>query len=147
MRASLALFVPGLLFGVGLAISGMTDPAKVIGFLDIAGGWDPSLAFVMGGAVVSFGLLHLLIQHRGKPILAGDLPGKPDRRVDPRLCVGASLFGIGWGLGGFCPGPALANLGYLRAEVLVFVPAMVVGMLVAQHGFRADKPASAGATG
>lgn len=137
---TLAMFLPGLLFGAGLAISGMTDPQRVIGFLDVAGDWDPTLAFVMGGAVLSFGVLQLLIQRRGRPFLAGHLPGKPSRRVDPRLLIGASLFGIGWGLGGFCPGPAVSNLGYLRTEALVFVPAMVVGMVIAQHAFGADQP-------
>lgn len=137
---TLALFLPGLLFGAGLAISGMTDPLRVIGFLDIAGNWDPTLAFVMGGAVASFGVLQLLVQRRGKPILEGHLPGRPGRRIDLRLLVGASLFGIGWGLGGFCPGPAVSNLGYLRVEALVFVPAMLAGMLVAQQAFGADQP-------
>ena len=141
MRSSLALLVPGLLFGVGLGISGMTDPAKVIHFLDITGDWDPSLALVMAGAIAAFALLHMLIQRRDRPLLEGELPGKPSRQIDRRLLIGASLFGIGWGLGGFCPGPALTNLGYLRAEALVFVPAMAVGMLVAQGIFRADSPA------
>lgn len=136
---TLALFLPGLLFGAGLAISGMTDPQKVIGFLDVAGDWDPTLAFVMGGALVSFGLLQLLVQRRGKPLLEGHLPGKPGRTINSRLLVGASLFGIGWGLGGFCPGPALGNLGYLRAEALVFVPCMAVGMWTAQQAFGADQ--------
>ena len=138
MKPALALFLPGLLFGVGLAVSGMTDPDKVIGFLDIYGDWDPTLAFVMGGAVLSFGALQMLVRRRGKPLLEGRLPEKPNRRLDPRLLVGASLFGIGWGLGGFCPGPAVGNLGYLRVEALVFVPAMAAGMLIAQQAFGAD---------
>jgi len=138
MKPALALFLPGLLFGVGLAVSGMTDPQRVIGFLDVYGDWDPTLAFVMGGAVLSFGLLQMLVQRRGKPLLEGRLPEKPSRQIDPRLLVGASLFGIGWGLGGFCPGPAFANIGYLRTEALVFVPAMAAGMLIAQRAFGAD---------
>jgi uncharacterized protein len=137
---SLALFLPGLMFGAGLAVSGMTDPQRIIGFLDIAGNWDPTLAFVMAGAVSSFGLLHLMVQRRGKPLLGGSLPGKPSRKIDPRLLIGASLFGIGWALGGFCPGPSICNLAYLRTEALVFVPAMVAGMLIAQHAFGADQP-------
>jgi uncharacterized membrane protein YedE/YeeE len=140
MKSALALFLPGLMFGVGLAVSGMTDPQRVIGFLDIAGNWDPTLAFVMAGAVMSFGLLQLLVQRRGKPLLGDTLPARPDSKIDSRLLVGASLFGIGWGLGGFCPGPAVCNLSGLRTEALVFVPAMVVGMLVAQHAFGADQP-------
>jgi uncharacterized membrane protein YedE/YeeE len=141
VSASLALLVPGLLFGIGLGISGMTDPAKVIHFLDITGDWDPSLALVMAGAIAAFAPLHMLIQRRDRPFLEGELPGRPSRQIDRRLLIGASLFGIGWGLGGFCPGPALTNLGYLRTEALVFVPAMAVGMLVAQGIFRADSPA------
>ncbi len=140
MRSSLALLVPGLLFGVGLGLSGMTDPAKVIHFLDITGDWDPSLAVVMAGAIAAFAPLHMLIQRRGRPLLEGELPKRPSRQIDRRLLIGSSLFGIGWGLGGFCPGPALTNLGYLRTEALVFVPAMAVGMLVAQGFFAADSP-------
>lgn len=134
----LALFVPGLLFGVGLGISGMTNPGKVIGFLDVAGAWDPSLALVMAGAIGAFAPLNLLIRRRGRTWSGGALPDAPSHKVATRTLVGAALFGIGWGLGGFCPGPAIANLGALRTETLIFVPAMALGMVLAQRLFRAD---------
>jgi uncharacterized membrane protein YedE/YeeE len=135
----LALFLSGLLFGVGLGISGMTNPAKVIGFLDVTGAWDPSLALVMAGALGAFAPLNLLIQRRGRSWSGGALPPGPSRRADSRTIVGAALFGIGWGLAGFCPGPAIANLGSLRTEALVFVPAMAAGMVLAQKAFAADR--------
>ncbi len=139
MRGAALLFLPGVVFGVGLAVSGMTDPGKVIGFLDLAGEWDPSLAFVMGGAVLAFTLLNQVVHRRAKPLLEGELPGRRAKgELTPRLFIGAALFGVGWGLGGICPGPALANLGALRLEALVFVPAMLVGMLIAQRVFGAD---------
>ncbi len=138
MRA-LVFLIPGALFGAGLAISGMTNPAKVKGFLDLTGNWDPSLVLVMGGGVVSFALWNLLLQKGTKPILGGEKPGEPIREIDARLIVGAVLFGVGWGLAGLCPGPALANLGVARIEALVFVPAMVSGMWVAQRVLGADR--------
>lgn len=139
MRGSLwALFIPGLLFGVGLGVSGMTNPVKVVGFLDLFGTWDPSLAMVMLGAIGAFAPLNLLINRRGRTCSGGDLPPPPAHKVEPRALVGSGLFGIGWGLGGFCPGPAIANLGYLRIEALIFVPAMAIGMVLAQRLFRAD---------
>ncbi len=138
MRA-LVFLLPGALFGAGLAISGMTNPAKVKGFLDLTGNWDPSLMLVMGGGLVTFALWNLLSQKRSKPFLGGENPGEPSREIDARLIVGAMLFGVGWGLAGLCPGPALANLGVPRTEALVFVPAMVVGMWIAQHALAADR--------
>lgn len=134
-----ALFFPGLVFGIGLTISGMTDPAKVIGFLDITGNWDPSLALVMVGALSSFALCSKLIARRQAPILGGELPGPPSSSIDGRLLAGAALFGIGWGLGGLCPGPAIANLGALRTEAALFVGAMLVGMTLAHRLFAADR--------
>jgi uncharacterized membrane protein YedE/YeeE len=136
---SLAYLLPGALFGAGLAIAGMTNPARVIGFLDVAGTWDPTLAFVMSGAVATFALGRKLVLRRACPLLGGRFPGPPPRAVDPRLLAGAALFGVGWGLSGFCPGPAVTNLGALRTEALVFVPAMLAGMLVAQRAFGADR--------
>ena len=133
--------LPGALFGAGLAISGMTNPAKVINFLDVAGHWDPSLAFVMAGAIAVFATLNQLIHTRPAPLLGGSLPGRrATSKVSPRLLIGASLFGVGWGLGGVCPGPALTDLGLLRPDVLAFVGAMLVGMLIAQRGFGVDVP-------
>jgi uncharacterized protein len=130
-------FVAGGLFGTGLAVSGMTDPARVIGFLDVFGGWDPALLFVMAGAVGVYGL-GMLILHRVKNRNL-KLPFATPSPIDRNLVVGSAIFGVGWGLGGFCPGPALANLGALRVEALLFVPAMAIGMFLAQRFFGADR--------
>jgi uncharacterized membrane protein YedE/YeeE len=127
--------VAGGLFGSGLAISGMTDPARVIGFLDVFGAWDPALAVVMAGAVGVYGL-GMLVLRRFDGL---KLPSAALSLIDRRLVIGAAIFGVGWGLGGFCPGPALANLGALRVEALLFVPAMAIGMLLAQRFFGADR--------
>jgi len=133
MKFFLAIFGAGLLFGAGLAVSGMTDPTRVVGFLDVTGDWDPTLAFVMGGALLVFGAGHAWLRRTGRlPARgAGDAPSK-------ELVVGSVVFGIGWGLGGFCPGPALAGIGDLRPEALVFVPAMAAGMFLAQRLFGLD---------
>ena len=137
----LTLFVAGALFGAGLALSGMNDPTRVVGFLDVTGTWDPSLVFVMGGAVTTFGLGLIVWRKRtgGRGWFGTMLPGRDHEPVDRRLVVGALIFGIGWGFGGFCPGPGFANLAALRTEALVFVPAMAVGMLLARAGFAADR--------
>lgn len=123
----------GLLFGVGLVISGMANPAKVLNFLDLFGTWDPSLAFVMGGAVVVAFLGFRLALGRGRPVFdtVFHLPTKQD--IDRPLVLGAALFGIGWGLGGFCPGPAFVALGLGAPGTYVFVPAMLVGMWAARR--------------
>jgi uncharacterized protein len=131
------LVVAGVLFGSGLAVAGMTDPARVIGFLDLFGAWDPALLFVMAGAVAVYGLGMLVLRRFGNRSLR--LPSTSSTPIDRRLIIGAAIFGLGWGLGGFCPGPALANLGALRAEALLFVPAMAIGMLLAQKFFGADR--------
>lgn len=138
-----ALLFPGALFAVGLLLSGMYDPAKVLAFLDVAGGaWDPSLAFVMVGAIGTFAVLNQLVHRRERPLLEGTLPGpKGSSGVDAQLVLGATLFGVGWGLGGVCPGPALTDLGSGRVEILAYVGAMLVGMVVAQRVFGADAPA------
>jgi len=112
------ILVAGGVFGAGLAISGMTDPARVIGFLDVSGKWDPALAFVMAGAVGVYGLGTLALRHLRSANV--ELPSTGPSRIDRRLVIGAAIFGIGWGLSGFCPGPALANLGALRMEALGF---------------------------
>jgi uncharacterized membrane protein YedE/YeeE len=133
--AKLFLFlVAGGLFGTGLAFSGMTDPARVIGFLDVFGAWDPALLFVMAGAVAVYGIGMRALRH----VQGLRLPCDAASPIDRRLVIGAAIFGTGWGLGGFCPGPALANLGALRIEALVFVPATAIGMLLAQKFFGAD---------
>nr|WP_295468849.1 DUF6691 family protein [Mesorhizobium sp.] len=118
----------GLLFGVGLVISGMADPAKVLNFLDVFGTWDPSLALVMGGAVFVAFIGYRLVLTRDKPIIGGSfyLPTTSD--IDARVIAGPAIFGIGWGLGGFCPGPALTALGLGASGTLAFVPAMILGM-------------------
>lgn len=119
--------IAGALFGVGLALAGMTNPIKVQDFLDITGSWDPSLAFVMGGAVAVTVVSFTLLLRRGRPWLANSffLPRATD--LDRNLLLGAALFGIGWGLTGYCPGPALASLASINHEVWLFVPAMLLG--------------------
>jgi uncharacterized protein len=121
--------VSGALFGAGLAISGMTRPQKVIGFLDPFGAWDPSLAFVMMGAIGVHLLAYRLIRRRSSPLLAQSFLIPTRRDIDLRLIAGAGLFGIGWGLGGYCPGPAITSLTSGAAGVAVFVAAMLAGML------------------
>jgi hypothetical protein len=124
----LAAFIVGLVFGIGLIVAGMTDPAKVQGFLDLAGPWDPSLAFVMGGAIL-VGLLAFPYAEKRERALLGDAMRLPTAtRIDRRLVVGGLSFGAGWGLAGFCPGPALASLASGRVEVLLFTGAMLAGM-------------------
>jgi len=128
--------VAGALFGFGLALSGMLSPGKVIGFLDIAGNWDPSLAFVMGGAVVITVVSFRILLKRPVPIF-GDkfhLPSSND--IDKRLIIGAGLFGLGWGIGGLCPGPALSSLAYADPRIVVFVAAMAAGILIAKRFTR-----------
>lgn len=130
MRNTVISFICGLIFGLGLVISQMSNPAKVLNFLDFAGAWDPSLAFVMGGAVVVAAIGFWLAQSRKTPLLAESfhLPHRTD--VDVSLVCGATLFGIGWGLVGFCPGPALTALAFGRREPVLFVAAMIVGMVI-----------------
>ena len=125
---TLAALGCGLVFGLGLAVSGMMNPAKVIGFLDVAGNWDPTLAFVMGGALLVAVPAYRLILGRGHPALAGafSLPAKT--RLDAPLVLGSALFGVGWGLVGFCPGPAVAAVVTGLPAVLGFVAAMLAGM-------------------
>ncbi|MCS0580447.1 YeeE/YedE family protein [Massilia pinisoli] len=123
-------FIVGLLFGIGLIVAGMTDPAKVQGFLDLAGNWDPSLAFVMGGAIL-VGLVAFRIAGKRERALLGDAMRLPTAtQVDRRLVLGGLAFGAGWGLAGFCPGPALASLATGGSKVLIFTGAMVAGMVV-----------------
>ncbi len=118
----------GTLFGLGLAVSGMMNPAKVIGFLDFAGAWDPTLAFVLGGALLVTVPAFRLILGRSRPILAEGFALPTRSALDARLLGGAALFGVGWGLSGFCPGPAVTALASGLAPVFAFVAAMVAGM-------------------
>ncbi|WP_299832467.1 DUF6691 family protein [uncultured Roseobacter sp.] len=128
----LASYVVGLIFGIGIAISGMANPAKVTNFFDVAGIWDPSLAFVMGGALVVTFIGYRLVLRRSGPVLAPafQLPTRQD--LDARLLLGSAVFGVGWGIAGFCPGGALPALGTGRIEVYVFVAALICGILVAK---------------
>lgn len=122
-------FVVGLLFGWGLLISGMTDPGKVLGFLDLAGAWDPSLAFVMGGGVL-VGLVGFTVARKRTRSLLGSAMHLPTSRdLDRRLVVGSLAFGVGWGLAGFCPGPGIVAMGAGESKAALFVVAMIVGML------------------
>ncbi|MGE8941962.1 DUF6691 family protein [Leptospira interrogans] len=130
--ALLINFVIGLIFGLGLVVSGMSNPAKVLNFLDLAGYWDPSLAFVMGGAVIVAFIGYRIVLQRNAPIFDTKFHVPTRTDVDTRLIVGPALFGIGWGLGGFCPGPALTAIGLGAPGTLIFVPAMLVGMWVAR---------------
>lgn len=131
MKAVLSAFAAGLLFGIGLIASEMVNPAKVIGFLDLFGGaWDPSLAFVMGGALVTTFIGYRFVLKRERPIVAEefDLPTKT--ALDQRLIVGSGLFGIGWGMAGYCPGPAIVALPFMYTETFIFIAAMAVGMII-----------------
>ena len=127
---ALYCFAAGLVFGAGLILSGMTDPGKVIGFLDVAGNWDPSLAFVMGGAILVGFFAFRAAGRRGRTFLGGALHLPTRRDIDLRLLGGAAVFGIGWGLAGFCPGPALVSFASGVDQAAVFVAAMLGGMLV-----------------
>jgi uncharacterized membrane protein YedE/YeeE len=121
-------FFAGLLFGLGLCLSGMTEPHKVLGFLDLAGAWDPSLALVMGGALVNSFVAFRIARGRAASLTGAPLPAPAAAAIDARLIGGSLLFGAGWGLAGLCPGPALVNLGFLDIRAVVFVLAMVAGM-------------------
>lgn len=143
--AILIQFAIGLVFGLGLIISGMSDPAKVLNFLDVggipAGTWDASLAFVMAGAVAVTFIGFSRVLKLPRPFFAErfDVPTRKD--IDPRVVVGPAIFGIGWGLAGFCPGPALTALGFGSASAVIFVVAMCAGMVLAR--FIANRPSSA----
>lgn len=118
----------GLVFGLGLIVSGMADPAKVLGFLDLAGAWDPSLAFVMAAAVAVAAVAFALTKERTMSMLGAAMKLPTSRNIDRRLVFGSLLFGVGWGVAGFCPGPGLVALGMGEFKALVFVLAMLVGM-------------------
>ena len=125
----IAEFVVGLLFGLGLMLSGMTDPGKVIGFLDLCGTWDPSLALVMGGAIMVGFFAFTVAKKRTSTFLGGAMRLPTSMDMDKKLVIGSLLFGAGWGLAGFCPGPALVSMADGQPKALVFVLAMLVGML------------------
>ena len=129
-RIAFALLA-GALFGLGLAVSGMTNPDKVLNFLDLAGRWDPSLALVMGGALAVSVPGFAWLRRRGRTLAGDALPPSPSPKIDPRLVAGSVVFGIGWGIAGYCPGPALANLAH-AGEAVAFVIAMLVGSQVSR---------------
>lgn len=141
-------FLSGLLFAVGLGIARMTQPAKIIGFLDIAGSWDPSLAFVMGGAIAVYAPLSRIIVRRARPLFADGFVLPTRRDLDPKLIAGAAMFGVGWGLAGFCPGPAIVAVLSGSPAVLAFVVSMLAGMAAfeATASGAARAVASRGAT-
>lgn len=136
MKHLLPGLVIGLLFGAGLALSDMINPARVLAFLDIAGAWDPTLAYVMAGALVPSAIGYRLSRRMKRPLLEHEFRIPKNRTVEPQLLAGAAIFGIGWGLVGFCPGPAVAALGFGLWEPWLFVVAMLAGMLV--HRFYAN---------
>lgn len=129
-------FLAGLVFGIGLIVSGMTSPDKVLGFLDIFGAWDPSLAFVMGGAVLTAMPLFALAKRRARPVAGGSFDAPPKTPVDGRLLAGAAMFGIGWGLAGICPGPGFVNLAISPVQATIFGVAMVGGLLFSARVLR-----------
>jgi len=124
----IAALLSGLVFGLGLILSGMANPAKVLGFLDLAGAWDPSLALVMAGAIVVGLVAFYVAKGRQLSWLGAEMKLPTSRQIDRRLVGGALLFGIGWGIAGFCPGPGLVALGMGQIKALVFVAAMLAGM-------------------
>ena len=128
MMAVVSAFVAGLVFGIGLIVSGMANPAKVLGFLDLAGPWDPSLLLVMAGAIAVGGVAFALARRRTSSVLGLPIQLPTARNIDTRLFAGSVLFGVGWGLAGFCPGPALVALGAGYAKAAVFVASMLLGM-------------------
>lgn len=134
MKLFLSALASGFIFGLGLAVSEMTDPARVIGFLDFAGAWDPTLAFVMGGALAVALPGFAAVLRRRRPLLGAHFSVPAKREVDAPLVAGAAIFGVGWGLSGFCPGPAVAALSTLVPSVAMFVAALVAGQWLASRG-------------
>lgn len=142
----LTSLLAGLVFGLGLLVSGMANPAKVLGFLDLAGAWDPSLAFVMAGAIAVSALAFFAARPRTQSLPGAEMKLPTARRIDRRLVGGSMLFGIGWGVAGFCPGPALVAVGLGEMKALVFVAAMLLGMgLFEWFEMSARRKASPGA--
>jgi uncharacterized membrane protein YedE/YeeE len=132
MRTAVAAFGSGLVFAAGLCVSGMTRPSRVLGFLDVTGRWDPTLLFVMVSALSVAFAAQAFARRLAQPAFATAFPPAAPRALDARLIGGSALFGIGWGLGGFCPGPAIVAAGAARGAALVFVPGMLLGMLLAK---------------
>jgi uncharacterized membrane protein YedE/YeeE len=145
MRNRISEFLVGLVFGLGLIVAGMTDPAKVIGFLDLAGAWDPSLAFVMGGAIM-IGLVAFTVARGRTRSFFGEAMHLPTRRdIDRRLVLGSLTFGVGWGIAGFCPGPAIVTFAAGEPKAALFVLAMLVGMGIYELAEGVGRPRGAAA--
>lgn len=136
-------FISGLIFGIGLIVSGMSDPSRVIGFLDLAGSWNPSLAFVMGGAIPVTFIAFRWLESRGKTVLNEELhlPGKS--HINTELILGSLLFGAGWAISGFCPGPAIVAVGAGYTKAIVFTIAMLIGMMIYDYAHQFRKGRSA----
>jgi uncharacterized membrane protein YedE/YeeE len=136
MRQAITALLAGFIFGIGLALSKMIDPNKVLNFLDVTGNWDPSLALVMGGALLVTSVTFKFILKRSYPVFEDKfkLPTRTD--IDLKLIMGAVIFGIGWGMAGFCPGPAIASLGMALLDPVIFVISMVIGFWVQQQVFK-----------
>lgn len=130
MKYHIASLFAGLIFGLGLIVSGMANPEKVLGFLDIAGAWDPSLAFVMGGAVIVGLVAFTIARRRTLSFLGFNIKLPTNTQIDKRLIAGSMMFGVGWGIAGFCPGPALVAFGAGEIKAVVFVASMVTGMIL-----------------
>ena len=144
MITLIASLLVGLVFGLGLIVSGMADPAKVLGFLDLAGAWDPSLALVMVGAISVAAIAFAVARKRTVSLLGAAMKLPTARDIDRRLVVGSLLFGVGWGIAGFCPGPALVALGAGEVKALVFVVAMLAGMGIFEMLERRHAPQPSG---
>ena len=123
----------GIIFGLGLTISGMVNPQKVLGFLNLFDKWDPSLIFVMVGAIIIFAPLHFIFKKKSRPILAKNFISIQNKNIDKKLLIGSGLFGTGWGLAGLCPGPAIASISFLNPSSLIFVLFMFVGFFIANR--------------
>ncbi len=130
MKSSLSALVAGIIFGLGLVLSEMVNPRRVRGFLDISGSWDPTLVFVMAGAVLVAAVGFKLVFSRGRPLFEDDFAVSSNRTIDARLIFGAVLFGVGWGIAGLCPGPAIVGLATLNTDIVIFVIAMMAGMKI-----------------
>ncbi|PCI22516.1 MAG: transporter [Piscirickettsiaceae bacterium] len=130
MKTVVSALLAGVIFGVGLTLSGMVDPNKVVNFLDVTGNWDPSLMFVLGGGVITTAIAYRFIFAQDKPLFDDDFHLPTLLKIDGKLLLGATLFGIGWGLIGYCPGPALASIGFRPEEPLIVVISMLAGMLL-----------------
>ena len=143
-----AAFAVGLIFGLGIMVSGMANPAKVINFFDVAGAWDPSLAFVMGGALVTTMIGYRVVLARPGPVFDKRFQVPTRSGIDRRLVAGSAIFGVGWGIAGFCPGGALPALGTGRADVAAFVAALMAGIFAARFVTNriAGRPSGAGAS-